>query len=225
MSSAAAAEMAKLLENTFRAVNIALVNEVLMMCDKLGLDAWEVIQAASTKPYGFMKFTPGPGVGGHCIPLDPQYLSWKLRTLNYNARFIQLAEEVNTAMPAYWVNKVAEALNDARKAVKGSRVVVLGVTYKPDIEDLRESPALDIVKLLEQRGAVVTFHDPFVKSLSHECLATPYTELTAETLAECDCVLIVTNHASYDWAWIQSHAQLIVDTRHVLPTRAEAPGS
>lgn len=216
VSSAAAAEMAKLLENTFRAVNIALVNEILMMCDKLGLDAWEVIEAAATKPYGFMKFTPGPGVGGHCIPLDPQYLSWKMRTLNYNARFIQLAEEVNASMPAYWVNKVVEALNDARKAVKGSQVLVLGVTYKPNIDDLRESPALDIIKLLEERGAVICFHDPFVKSLAHEGLHTPYVELTAERLVASDCVLVVTNHAGYDWAWVQRHAPRIVDSRHVL---------
>ena len=216
VSSAAAAEMAKLLENTFRAVNIALVNEVLMMCDKLGLDAWEVIQAAATKPYGFMKFTPGPGVGGHCIPLDPQYLSWKLRTLNYNARFIQLAEEVNASMPGYWVNKVAEALNEDRKAMKGSRVLVLGVTYKPDIADLRESPAIDIVKLLAQRGADVSFHDPFVKTLAPEGLAAGYAALSAETVAAADCVLVVTNHSSYDWAWIRQHARRIVDSRHVL---------
>jgi len=221
VSSAAAAEMAKLLENTFRAVNIALVNEVMMMCDKLGLDAWEVIDAAATKPYGFMKFTPGPGVGGHCIPLDPQYLSWKMRTLNYNARFIQLAEEVNASMPAYWVNKVVEALNDARKALKGSQVLVLGVTYKPNIDDLRESPALDIIRLLEERGALVAFHDPFVKSLAHEGLKTPCAELTAERLAASDCVLVVTNHASYDWAWVRRHAPLIVDSRHVLAPQRE----
>jgi UDP-N-acetyl-D-glucosamine dehydrogenase len=216
VSSAAAAEMAKLLENTFRAVNIALVNEMLMMCDKLGLDAWEVIDAAATKPYGFMKFTPGPGVGGHCIPLDPQYLSWKMRTLNYTARFIQLAEEVNASMPAYWVNKVVEALNDVRKALKGSQVLVLGVTYKPNIDDLRESPALDVIKLLEARGALASFHDPFVTSLAHEGLNTPWVELTAERLAASDCVLIVTNHARYDWAWVQRHAPLMVDSRHVL---------
>jgi UDP-N-acetyl-D-glucosamine dehydrogenase len=215
VSSAAAAEMAKLLENTFRAVNIAMVNEVMVMCDKLGLDAWEVIEAAATKPYGFMKFTPGPGVGGHCIPLDPQYLSWKMRTLNYNARFIQLAEEINAGMPAYWVNKAAEALNEARKAVKGSRVLVLGVTYKPDVEDVRESPALDIIKLLEARGAVVSFHDLCIESLAHEGLTTPRVELGAETLASHDCVMIVTNHASYDWGWIRQRASLIVDTRHV----------
>jgi UDP-N-acetyl-D-glucosamine dehydrogenase len=188
-----------------------------VMCDKLELDAWEVIEAAATKPYGFMKFTPGPGVGGHCIPLDPQYLSWKLRTLNYNVRFIQLAEEVNAAMPAYWVNKVAEALNEASKSVKGSRVLVLGVTYKPNIDDLRESPALEVIRLLLQRGADVSFHDPFVNSLAYEGLQIPFAELTAELLEACDCALIVTNHSGYDWVWISRHAKLIVDSRHVVP--------
>ncbi len=216
VSSAAAAEMVKLLENTFRAVNIALVNEVLLMCDKLDLDAWEIIEAAATKPYGFMKFTPGPGVGGHCIPLDPHYLSWKLRTLDYNARFIQLASEVNTSMPEYWVSKVAEALNRVRKAVNGSRVLVLGVTYKPDVDDVRESPALDIIQLLETRGAQVSFHDPYVTSLRHEGLETPRLELNEASLAAADCVLIVTDHADYDWDWISQHAALIVDTRHAL---------
>jgi UDP-N-acetyl-D-glucosamine dehydrogenase len=222
VSSACAAEMAKLLENTFRAVNIAMVNEVLVMCDKLGLDAWEVIEAAATKPYGFMKFTPGPGVGGHCIPLDPQYLSWKMRTLNYTARFVQLAEEINAGMPGYWVNKVAEVLNEASKAVKGSRVLVLGVTYKADVEDVRESPALDIIRLLEGRGATVRFHDPGVQSLVHEGLTTPRVELTAETLAAHDCIMIVTNHSSYDWGWIRQSAQAIVDTRHVGKTASLA---
>ncbi len=216
VSTAAAAEMVKLLENTFRAVNIALVNEVLLMCDKLGLNAWEIIEAAATKPYGFMKFTPGPGVGGHCIPLDPHYLSWKLRTLDYNARFIQLASEVNTSMPAYWVNKLAEALNQAHKAVNGSRVLILGVTYKPNVDDVRESPALDIIQLLEARGAQVCFHDPFVNSLRHEGLETPFVELDEAHVAAADCVMIVTDHAVYDWAWIEGHAPLVVDTRHAL---------
>ena len=155
VSSSQAAEMAKLLENTFRAVNIALVNEIALMCDKLGIDVWEVIDAAATKPFGFMKFTPGPGVGGHCIPLDPHYLSWKLRTLNYNARFVQLADEINSGMPAYWVGKVQDALNEHEKAMRGSTVLVLGVAYKKDIDDMRESPALDIIRLLEQQGAHV----------------------------------------------------------------------
>ncbi|HKZ84051.1 MAG TPA: nucleotide sugar dehydrogenase [Anaerolineae bacterium] len=219
VGSAVAAEMVKLLENTFRAVNIALVNEFLLICDKLGVDAWEIIEAAATKPYGFMKFTPGPGVGGECIPLDPQYLSWKLRTLDYHARFIQLAEEINGAMPRYWVNKVVEDLNRTRKAVNGSRVLVLGVTYKPDVGDLRESPALDIIRLLEGLGALVSFHDPFVTSLRHMGLEAPFADLTEEMLAAADCVVIATNHSSYDWSWVQHHAPRIVDTRHVQPSK------
>ena len=219
VGSAVAAEMVKLLENTFRAVNIALVNEFLLICDKLGVDAWEIIEAAATKPYGFMKFTPGPGVGGECIPLDPQYLSWKLRTLDYHARFIQLAEEINGAMPRYWVNKVVEDLNRTRKAVNGSRVLVLGVTYKPDVGDLRESPALDIIRLLEGLGALVSFHDPFVTSLRHMGLEAPFADLTEEMLAAADCVVIATNHSSYDWSWVQHHAPRIVDTRDVLRSK------
>ncbi len=222
VTSAAAAEMVKLLENTFRAVNIALVNEFLVMCDKLELDAWEIIEATATKPFGFMKFTPGPGVGGHCIPLDPHYLSWKLRTLNYNARFIQLASEINTAMPAYWVARTADVLNEVGKAVKGSRLLVLGVTYKPNIDDVRESPALDIIQLLEARGALVSFNDPFVSSLRHEGLETPFAELTPEVLASTDCVVIATNHSNYDWTWIQRYVPLIVDTRYALGSVAAA---
>jgi UDP-N-acetyl-D-glucosamine dehydrogenase len=216
VSSVAASEMVKLLENTFRAVNIALANEFLLMCDKLGLDVWEVIEAAATKPYGFMKFTPGPGVGGHCIPLDPHYLSWKMRTLNYTARFIQLASEINAGMAEYWVNKVAEALNQDGKSVKNSQVLVLGATYKPDTNDVRESPALDILKLLQARGARARFHDPFIRTLRPEGLTAPFVELTAAALKQADCVVVVTNHSSYDWKWIQRFARCIVDTRHVL---------
>ncbi len=216
VSSTAAAEMVKLLENTFRAVNIALVNEFLIMCDKLGLDAWEVIAAAATKPFGFTRFTPGPGVGGHCIPLDPHYLSWKLRTLNYNARFIQLASEINAGMPAYWVARVADELNDIGQTLKGSRVLVLGVTYKPDVDDVRESPAMEIIRLLEAKGARVRFHDPCVASLLDQGLETPAAELAAEEIAAADCVVIATDHSSYDWDWVQTHARLIVDTRHAL---------
>lgn len=216
VSSTAAAEMVKLLENTFRAVNIALVNEVAVMCDKLDLNVWEVVEAAATKPYGFMKFTPGPGVGGHCIPLDPHYLSWKLKTVNYNARFIELASEINSHMPEYVVTKVADALNGERKAINGSRILLLGVAYKPNIGDVRESPALDVIHLLGERGADVVFHDPYVMDLEYEGLDTPRVELTAETLQEADCVVIVTNHKVYDWDFVAENAGLIVDTRNAL---------
>ena len=168
VSSPEAAELVKLLENTFRAVNIGLVNEIAIVCDKLGVDVWEVIDAAATKPFGFMKFTPGPGIGGHCIPLDPHYLAWKMRTLNYKTRFIDLASEINSNMPEYVVEKVAAALNEIRKAVRGSRLLVLGVAYKRDIDDVRESPALDVIRLLEDRGAHVEFHDPFVAEFREE---------------------------------------------------------
>lgn len=214
VSSPEAAEMTKLLENTFRAVNIGLVNEVLLMCEKLGLDAWEVIEAAATKPFGFMKFTPGPGLGGHCIPIDPLYLSWKLKTLNYNARFIELASEINTGMPRYWVQRVQDALNEAGRAVKGSAVLVLGVAYKRDVSDVRESPALDIIHLLGAKGARVHYHDPHVPVLRYdgvvmECVP----ELMAGVVAA-DCTLIVTDHSAYDWPAIHAAARLIVDTRH-----------
>ncbi len=215
VSSTQAAEMVKLLENTFRAVNIALVNEVAIMCDKLGIDVWEVIEAAATKPYGFMKFTPGPGVGGHCIPLDPYYLSWKLKTLNYNARFIQLAGEINSEMPRYWVNKVQDALNDAGKAIKGSRVLVLGVAYKKDIDDVRESPALDIIELLRQKGADVRYHDPYVPAISHNGFELAGEANLEAALDAADCVLIVTDHSSYDWSAVLGRARLVVDSRHV----------
>ncbi len=214
VSSPAAAEMTKLLENTFRAVNIALVNEVALMCDKLGLNVWEVIEAAATKPYGFMKFTPGPGIGGHCIPLDPHYLAWKLKTLNYNARFIQLASEINADMPHYVVEKVADALNDDRKPVNGSRILVLGVAYKKDIDDVRESPALDIIRLLQEKGADVVYNDPHVPELRLDGEAMRSIELTEEALRWSDCAVIVTDHSDYDWSWILRHAGLVVDTRN-----------
>ena len=216
VSSPEAAEMVKLLENTFRAVNIGLANELLLMCDKLGLDAWEIIEAAATKPFGFMKFTPGPGLGGHCIPIDPLYLSWKLRTLNYTARFIELASEVNTSMPAHWVQKVQDALNDHGKAVKGSRVLVVGVAYKKDISDMRESPALDIIQLLEEKGAEVSYHDPHVASLKHEGIALESVDDFDAALADADCTVIVTDHADYDWDRIADKAALIVDTRRAI---------
>jgi UDP-N-acetyl-D-glucosamine dehydrogenase len=197
-------------------VNIALVNETAIMCDKLGIDVWEVIEAAATKPYGFMKFTPGPGVGGHCIPLDPYYLAWKLKTLNYNARFIQLAGEINSDMPRWWVEKVADALNEAGKPVKGSRVLVLGVAYKKDIDDVRESPALDVIELLRHKGADVRYHDPYVSCIHHNGFEMAGEPDLAAALAAADCAVVVTDHSSYDWGVIRQQARLIVDTRHAV---------
>ena len=216
VSSAEVAEMTKLLENTFRMINIGLVNEMALMCDRLGVDVWEVIDAAATKPFGFMKFTPGPGLGGHCIPIDPLYLSWKLRALNYTARFIELASEINTNMPRYVVNKVQDALNERSKSLKGSRMLVLGVAYKPDIDDLRESPSLDIIGLLQQKGAVVSYHDPYITSLRHEGLQMDSVSNLIDAVREADCVVIVTNHSNYDYNNILKEAKLIIDTRNAL---------
>ncbi len=216
VSSTEVAEMTKLLENTFRAVNIGLVNEMLLMCERLGLDAWEVIEAAATKPFGFMKFTPGPGLGGHCIPIDPLYLSWKMRTLNYRAQFIELASEINTAMPRYWASKVQDALNDVGKSLKGSHVLVLGVAYKKDVSDMRESPAIDIIHLLQAKGALVSYHDPHVPSFRYEGIALESeTDLDA-ALAHADCVVIATDHSTYDWATIAQQSRLVVDTRRAI---------
>jgi len=217
VSSPEAAELVKILENTFRSVNIGLVNETAIVCDKLGVDVWEVINAAATKPFGFMKFLPGPGLGGHCIPIDPHYLAWKMRGLNYKTRFIDLAGEVNTEMPLFWVRKVADALNGASKAVRGSRVLILGVAYKRDIDDLRESPALDIIKLLEQQGAHVEFHDPHVTSFQEDGKTIHSVPLTAERLAAADCVMIVTDHSAIDYRMVRTHARQVVDTRHAMP--------
>lgn len=216
VSSPAAAEMVKLLENTFRAVNIGLVNEVALMCDKLDLNVWEIVEAAATKPYGFMPFYPGPGLGGHCIPVDPHYLSWKLRTLNYTARFIELADDINRHMPDYVVSKVAEALNTARKAINGSDILILGVAYKPNVGDMRESPAVDIIHLLQDRGAIVSYHDPLVPDLNPENIPLRSAALTGERLAAADCVVIVTDHDDYDWQHVADHARLILDTRNAL---------
>jgi UDP-N-acetyl-D-glucosamine dehydrogenase len=216
VSSTATAEMVKLLENTFRAVNIGLVNEVALMCDRLGMDVWEVVEAAATKPYGFMPFYPGPGLGGHCIPIDPHYLSWKLRTLNYTARFIELAAEVNSHMPDHVVGKITDALNGKRKSINGSRILILGAAYKPNIGDMRESPALDIMHLLLERGADVSYHDPYVSSLAAEGFPLESVELDADMLATADCVVIVTDHGSYDWDWIADRSRLLVDTRNAL---------
>lgn len=216
VSSAEVAEMAKLLENTFRMINIGMVNEMAIMCDRLGVDVWEVIEAAATKPFGYMKFLPGPGLGGHCIPIDPLYLSWKLKTVNYSARFIELASEINTSMPRYTVSKVQDALNTRKKALNGSKVLVIGIAYKPDIDDLRESPALDIIHLLEQKGAQVSYHDPYIKSFNHDGVKMESVEDLNSTVKAADCVVIVTNHSAYDYQKMLVEAQLIVDTRNAL---------
>lgn len=217
VSSTEAAEMTKLLENTFRAINIGLANEVLLMCDALGLDVWEVIDAAATKPFGFMKFTPGPGLGGHCIPIDPVYLSWRLKRSQYSARFIELATEINTRMPRYWVQKVQDALNEAGKPVKGSKVLVLGVAYKKDISDVRESPGLDIIQLLRDRGADLQYHDPHVPAVQHDGLELVAVADLERALIESDCAIIVTDHTAYDYAAIKRLARTVVDTRRALP--------
>ncbi len=216
VSSTAAAEMTKLMENTFRAVNIGLANEVLLICDKLGLDAREVIDAAATKPFGFMKFVPGPGLGGHCIPIDPQYLSWKLRTLNYHARFIELATEVNTSMPAYWVRKIQDALNDAQRAISGSRILILGVAYKKDVSDTRESPALEIIHLLLLKGGLVSYHDPHVPHVIHAGFELDSIADLDAALGEADCVVIATDHSFYDFPRVYELSHRVVDTRSTL---------
>ncbi len=222
VSSAEAAEMAKLLENTFRAVNIGMVNEVALMCDRLGLDVWEVIDAAASKPFGFMKFSPGPGLGGHCIPIDPLYLSWKLKTVNYTARFIELASEINTNMPRVAVQKVQDALNRVGKPVKGSRILVLGVAYKPDVSDLRESPALDVIGLLGKKGARVAYHDPYVPSITQDSWSLRCVPDLRTALKGADCVVITTHHSSYDWDLVLRASRLIVDTRNALGAKGKA---
>jgi UDP-N-acetyl-D-glucosamine dehydrogenase len=216
VSSMRAAEMVKLLENTFRAVNIGLVNEMALMCDKLDVNVWEVIEAASTKPYGFMKFTPGPGIGGHCIPIDPLYLSWKLKSLNYNARFIEVADQINMGMPHHVVNLIQNALNDDCKSLRDSKILVIGAAYKKDIDDLRESPALDVMDTLIEHKAQVTFHDPYVPSVKLNGGVLQSVPLTPAALAQADCVVIITDHSSFDWKMIGQNAKLIVDTRNAL---------
>jgi UDP-N-acetyl-D-glucosamine dehydrogenase len=213
VSSTQAAEMVKLLENTFRSVNIGLVNEVALMCERLGVDVWEVIDAAASKPFGFMPFYPGPGLGGHCIPIDPLYLSWKLKTLNYRARFIELAGEINSAMPEHVCDRVAQALNDREKSVKGSRVLVLGVTYKRDVEDVRESPALDVMRILESRGARVSYNDPHVPELDWNDGVLRSEELLP-AVRGADVVVIVTDHTAYPYPQIVEEAAVILDTRN-----------
>ena len=217
VSTTEAAELVKLLENTFRSVNIGLANEMAIVCDKLGVDVWEVIEAAATKPFGFMKFLPGPGLGGHCIPIDPHYLAWKMRGLNYKTRFIDLAGELNTEMPNFWVRKVGDALNGHGKAVRGAKILVLGVAYKKDIDDIRESPALDIIRLLQQQGATVTYHDPHVPSFKEDHNEMRSVPFSTESVAAADCVMIVTDHTAIDYRMIRDRAQLVVDTRRALP--------
>jgi len=218
VSSAEAAEMAKLLENTFRMINIGMVNELAIMCERLGVDVWEVIDAAATKPFGFMKFTPGPGLGGHCIPIDPLYLSWKMKSFNYNAHFIELASEINTNMPRYVVSRVLEAMNDRSKTLKGSKVLVLGVAYKPDIDDVRESPALDVIGLLQNKGAQVEYHDPYIPHIHHEYDGWQMDSIkdVMQGVAEADAVVIVTNHAAYDYKAILDAAKFVFDSRNAL---------
>ena len=218
VSSAEAAEMAKLLENTFRMINIGLVNELAIMCERLGVDVWEVIDAAATKPFGFMKFTPGPGLGGHCIPIDPLYLSWKMKEMNYNARFIELASEINTNMPRYVVSRILDAMNDRGKVLKGSKVLVLGVAYKPDIDDVRESPALDVIALLKKKGAEVSYHDPYIPQIHHEHEGWKMDSVkdAMNAVKESDAVVIVTNHKAYDYPAILAQAKFVFDSRNAL---------
>jgi len=217
VSSTQVAELAKLLENIFRSVNIALVNELKMLCDRMEIDVWEVIQAASTKPFGFMPFYPGPGLGGHCIPIDPFYLTWKARQYEFQTKFIELAGDINTQMPHYVVQRTMDALNERKKSLNGSRLLVLGAAYKKDVDDMRESPALRVISLLSERGAQVEYHDPYVPRIepghgvTRSMSSVP---LEMERLAAYDGVLILTDHSSIDYAQVTQHAQLVVDTRN-----------
>ncbi len=224
VSSAEAAEMAKLLENTFRMINIGLVNELAIMCERLDVDVWEVIDAAATKPFGFMKFTPGPGLGGHCIPIDPLYLSWKMKSFHYNARFIELASEINTNMPRYVVSRVMEAMNERGKHLKDSKILVLGVAYKPDIDDVRESPALDVIGLLQKKGALVEYHDPYISHIHHEYDGWHMDSVkdVMKAVKEADAVVIITNHKAYDYKAIVESAAFVFDSRNA--TRKVAKG-
>ena len=217
VSSPETAEMVKLLENTFRAINIGLANEVAIMCEKLGIDVWEVIDAAATKPFGFMKFTPGPGLGGHCIPIDPHYLSWKLKTLDYNARFIELAAEMNTSMPLHMVDLVREGLNHYGKGIFGSQIIIIGVAYKKNVNDVRESPALDVMKLLENDGAKLSFYDPYVSFVGLNGTRMMGIEtLTKETLNNSDAIVIMTDHDKIDFQFVGDNSNLVIDSRNVI---------
>jgi UDP-N-acetyl-D-glucosamine dehydrogenase len=224
VSSAEAAEMAKLLENTFRMINIGWVNELAIMCDRLGVDAWEVIDAAATKPFGFMKFYPGPGLGGHCIPIDPHYLSWKMKTLNYKTKFIDLAAEVNTSMPEYVVHTLMDGMNMHGKALNGSNIMVLGMAYKNDIDDLRESPAFDVYNLLEDRGATVCYHDPYCPSFKRDGGEVESMPLTAELLQSLDAVVITTAHSNVDYQFVVDNAKLVIDSRNATKTLNNTEG-
>lgn len=215
VSSCRAAELAKLLENTYRHVNVALVNEMAMFCHEMGIDVWEVVDAAATKPFGFMPFYPGPGVGGHCIPLDPTYLAWQVRReAGHQFRILEQAQDVNAQMPAYVATRIGDALNEAGKAVKAARILVLGVTYKPDVGDVRESPAIQVINNLTRRGAAVEFHDPYVDAIAVNGGALARTELSADAVARADCVALLTPHASYDLEWVARHAGLVFDARN-----------
>jgi UDP-N-acetyl-D-glucosamine dehydrogenase len=216
VTSTEVAEMAKLLENTFRAVNIGLVNEMALMCHRLHIDVWEVIEAAASKPFGFMKFTPGPGLGGHCIHIDPLYLSWKLKSVKYNARFIELASEINTNMPRYVVGRVQDALNDIGRPLKGARLLIMGVAYKPDIKDTRESPALDVIGLLQEKGAQVSYYDPYVPRLADKGWSLQSIPDLLQGVQQADCVVIVTDHKSVDYRAIGRSARLVFDTRNAM---------
>ena len=214
VSSSQSAEMVKLLENTFRAINIGLANEIALMCDRLGLDVWEVIEAAATKPYGFMKFQPGPGLGGHCIPVDPTYLAWKMKSLNFPARFIDTATEINSHMPEHVARTAGDLLNEDRIAVNGARILILGVAYKPDVSDIRESPALDIIALLEAKGADLRYHDPHVPELKLGSGMTKSVDLTDQAIESSDLVVIVTNHSAVDYERLVDRAHRVYDTRN-----------
>ncbi|HOG59650.1 MAG TPA: nucleotide sugar dehydrogenase [Anaerolineaceae bacterium] len=216
VSTTEVAEMTKLLENTFRMINISMVNELAQMCDRLGIDVWEVIDAAATKPFGFMKFTPGPGMGGHCIPIDPLYLSWKMKSINYTARFIDLASEIDSNMPRYVVSKIQDALNRYKKPLNGSKVLILGVAYKPNINDLRESPAFDVIHLLQEKGALVSYYDPFVPEVDFEFVRMNSEKDLAAAVEKADCVAIITNHSKVDYHLVFEKAQLIFDARNAL---------
>jgi UDP-N-acetyl-D-glucosamine dehydrogenase len=214
VSSSQSAEMVKLLENTFRAINIGLANEIALMCDRLGLDVWEVIDAAASKPYGFMKFQPGPGLGGHCIPVDPTYLAWKMKTLNFSARFIDTATEINGHMPEHVAGKAGDLLNEDRIAVNGARILILGVAYKADVSDIRESPALDIIALLEAKGAEILYHDPHVPELRLGDRALKSVDLSDEAIGSADLIIIVTDHSAVDYERLVATARRVYDTRN-----------